>query len=135
MRSWQGGPNAYGGNFMSVENISRRTLLGSATAAVCLAALSKAGARPTEWKPRLGILGRYTEANVDFALQEEFNNMILSAGAGVPGLDTTKISDEEIARVQNHLSLKGMHVSALQVNGNYIAADPAQRAQENSNFV
>jgi sugar phosphate isomerase/epimerase len=120
---------------MPIENISRRTLLGSATAAVCLAALSKAGARPTEWKPRLGILGRYTEANVDFAIQEEFNNMILSAGAGVPGLDTTKITDEEIARVKNHLSLKGMHVSALQVNGNHIAPDPAQRAQENSNFV
>src|SRR5271168_2270515 len=112
---------AYGGTFMPIENISRRTLLGSATAAVCLAALSKAGARPTEWKPRLGILGRYTEANVDFAIQEEFNNMILSAGAGVPGLDTTKITDEEIARVKNHLSSKGMHVSALQVNGNHIA--------------
>ena len=85
---------------MPIENISRRTLLGSATAAVCLAALSKAGARPTEWKPRLGILGKYTEANVDFAIQEEFNNMILSAGAGVPGLDMTKITDEEIARSQ-----------------------------------
>ena len=120
---------------MPMENISRRTLLGSATAAVCLAALSKAGARPVEWKPRLGILAKYTEANVDFALQQEFNNMILSAGAGVPGLDVTTISDEEIARVKNHLSSKGMHVSALQVGGNHIAADPAQRAQENSNFV
>src|ERR1700681_1166805 len=28
-----------------------------------------------------------------------------------------------------------MHVSALQVNGNHIAPDPAQRAQQNSNFV
>ena len=100
---------------MPIENISRRTLIGSATAAVCLAAMSKAGARQTEWKPRLGILGQYTEANVDFAIQEEFNNMILSAGAGVPGLDTTKITDEEIARVKSHLSSKGMHVSALQV--------------------
>jgi hypothetical protein len=98
MRSWQGDPETYGGTFMPMGDISRRTLIGSATAAVCLAALSKAGARQTEWKPRLGILGRYTEANVDFAIQEEFNNMILSAGAGVPGLDTTKITDEEIAR-------------------------------------
>ena len=120
---------------MPMENISRRTLLGSATAAVCLAALSKAGASQMEWKPRLGILGKYTEANVDFALQEEFNNMILSAGAGVPGLDTTKITDEEIAGVKNHLLSKGMHVSALQVSGNHIAPDPAERTRENSNFV
>jgi sugar phosphate isomerase/epimerase len=28
-----------------------------------------------------------------------------------------------------------MHVSALQVNGNHIAPDPAERARENSNFV
>ena len=120
---------------MPIEHISRRTLLGSATAAVCLAALSKAGAGPTEWKPRLGILGRYSEANVDFAIQEEFNNMILSAGAGALGLDTTKITDEEIAQIKNHLSSKGMHVSALQVNGNHIASDPAERARENSDFV
>ena len=120
---------------MPIENLTRRTLIGSATAAVCLAALSKAGAATVEWKPRLGILGRYTEANVDFAIQEEFNNMILSAGAGTPGLNTATITDEEIAQVKSHLAAKGMHVSALQVNGNHIAADPAVRARENTNFV
>jgi sugar phosphate isomerase/epimerase len=116
-------------------NISRRALLESATAAACLAAFSKAGAGATEWKPRLGILGRYSEANVDFAIQERFNNMILSAGAGNEGLDTTKLTDEGIARIKNHLSQKGMHVSALQVNANHIAPDPAERERENSNFV
>src|ERR1700678_2123195 len=116
-------------------NLTRRALLGSATAAALLAALPKADARTKEWKPRLGILGKYTEANVDFALQEGFNNMILNAGAGVPGLDTAKLTDEEIGSVKNHLSSKGMHVSALQVNGNHIASDPARREVENSNFV
>ena len=116
-------------------NISRRALLGSATAAAFLAALPKAGARAKEWKPRLGILGKYTEANVDFALQEGFNNMILAAGAGGQGLDTTKLTDEEIGRVKNHLSSKAMHVSALQVGGNHIAPDPTDRERENSNFV
>jgi sugar phosphate isomerase/epimerase len=116
-------------------DISRRTLLGSATAAVCLAALSKAGAAPAEWKPRLGILCPFTEANLDFAIREEFNNMILGAGAGSPGLDTAKITDEEIANVKHRLSSKGMHVSALQVGGDHIAADPAVRARENNNFV
>src|SRR5271155_5837537 len=91
----------YGRSLMPNGNISRRTLLGSATAAALLAALPKAGARPKEWKPRLGILGKYTEANVDFAIQEGFNNMILAAGAGVQGLDTTQLTDEEIGRVKD----------------------------------
>jgi sugar phosphate isomerase/epimerase len=100
-----------------------------------LAAFAKAGANPTEWKPRLGILGRYSEANVDFAIQEKFNNMILSAGAGAQGLDTTKLTDEGIARIKSQLSSKGMHVSALQVNANHIAPDPTERERENSDFV
>jgi sugar phosphate isomerase/epimerase len=120
---------------MAKGTISRRTLLESATAAACLAAFSKAGADATEWKPRLGILGRYSEANVDFAIQERFNNMILNAGAGDLGLDTNKLTDEEIARIKNRLASKGMHVSALQVNANHIAPDPAERERQNSDFV
>src|ERR1700683_1030099 len=120
---------------MITGNLSRRALLGSATAAAFLAALPKAGARPKEWKPRLGILCKYTEANLDFAIQEGFNNMILNAGAGAQGLDTAKLTDEEIGSIKNHLSSKSMHVSALQVNGNHIAADSAERERENTNFV
>src|SRR3984885_12963217 len=116
-------------------NLTRRALLGSATAAALLAALPKAGARAQEWKPRLGILGKYTEANVDFAIQEGFNNMILNAGAGAQGLDTAKPTDEEIGAVKDHLSSKGMHVSALMTTANHIAADPAERERKNSDFV
>src|SRR5271163_2424560 len=99
----------YGRSLRPNGNLSRRALLGSATAAAFLAALPKAGARTKEWKPRLGILGKYTEANVDFALQEGFNNMILNAGAGVPGLDTAKLTDEDIGSVKDHLATKAMH--------------------------
>src|ERR1700728_4887522 len=61
--------------------------------------------------------------------------MILSAGAGVQGLDTTKLTDEDIGKIRNHLSSKAMHVSALQVNANHIAADPTERERQNSKFV
>src|ERR1700730_7103320 len=121
--------------FMTNDNISRRALLGSATVAACLAAFSKADARSREWKPRLGILGPYTEANVDFALQEGFNNMILGAGPGDRGLDPTKLTEEESDKIKNHLASKGMHVSALQVNGNHIAHDSVERERENSAFA
>jgi sugar phosphate isomerase/epimerase len=124
-----------GGHLVLNETISRRTLLGTATAAICLSALTKAGARTQEWKPRLGILGVYSEANVDFALQEQFNNMILSAGPTNKALDPTTITDEQIARVKKYLAAKGMPVSALQVNCNHIATDLAERAQQNANFV
>jgi sugar phosphate isomerase/epimerase len=91
---------------MSNDTMSRRALLGSAAVAACVTALSKAAVYPKEWKPRLGIVARYTEANVDFAIQESFNNMILFAGAGAPGLDAVKLTDEqaqvdEIVRVYN----------------------------------
>src|SRR5580700_10800796 len=125
----------YGRSIMPNGNISRRALLGTATAAAVLAALPKAGARTKEWKPRLGILGKYTEANVDFAIQEGFNNMILNAGAGDQGLDTAKLTDEEIGAVKDHLSSKSMHVSALMTTANHIAADPAERERQNSDFV
>src|ERR1700730_1625898 len=121
--------------FMTNDNISCRALLESASVAACLAAFSKEDARSREWKPRLGMLGPYTEANVDFALQEGFNNMILGAGPGDRGLDPTKLTDEQIDKIEDHLASKGIHVSALQVNGNHIAHDSVERERENGDFV
>lgn len=120
---------------MPNDNLSRRALLGSVTLAAGVAAVSAQEARPKEWKPRLGILAPYTEANVDFAIKEGFNNMILGAGAGEHALDTMKITDEQIDRVKKQLAAKGMHVSALQVGANHIAHDPAERQKENNEFL
>lgn len=104
------------------------------TAAAGMAASAQA-ARPKEWKPRLGVLGNFTEANLDFALQEGFNNMILGAGEGNRSLDPLKITDEQIEKVKATLAAKGMHVSALQVGGSHIEADAKRREKENFAFV
>ncbi len=118
------------------DNLSRRALLGSVSLAAGIAASSQADARPkrTEWKPRLGVLGPFTEANVDFALKEGFNNMILSSSPG-SALDAMKITDEQIDKAKSLLAAKGMHVSALQINGSHIDADANYREKSNAYFA
>ena len=55
--------------------MTRRTLVGSLVATA--AAFNAKGATQKEWKPRLGILGPYTPANVQFAHALGYDNMIL----------------------------------------------------------
>ena len=62
--------------------MTRRTVLSGLAAAA--AAQAQQRPRPVEWKPRLGILGPFTEANVRFASEEGFTNMILAARANPP---------------------------------------------------
>ncbi len=97
-------------------------------------AAAEARAARKEWKPRLGVLGPYTEGNADFALKEGFNNMILSAGPGST-LDARKITDEQIEKVKSTLASKGMNVSALQINGSHIDPNPQVRTRENEYFA
>jgi len=54
--------------------MTRRTLIGGLAT---VAAVAQERVRPVEWKPRLGVLGPFTEANVRFAKEEVFTNMIL----------------------------------------------------------
>jgi hypothetical protein len=55
--------------------MTRRTLVG----ALAVASAARAQGQTKEWKPKLGVLGPFTEANVAFARQEGFTNMILGA--------------------------------------------------------
>jgi sugar phosphate isomerase/epimerase len=109
--------------------MTRRMLLGSLGAAATLSA------RPSsrvEWKPKLGILGPYTPANVDFAKAQGFSNMILAIGST---LDPASVSDAQIENVRTTLEKAQMHVSAFQFTLNHIAPDAQDRAQKNVSFV
>jgi sugar phosphate isomerase/epimerase len=121
--------------------MTRRTLVSS----LALSAFLKGQSTPTpaqrhhreprkEWKPRLGVLGHYTPANVEFAKTEGFTNMILGAGPG-SSLDAAAITDSQIDQVQTTLKKFDMPVSAFQIDGNHIAPDAAEREKENSYFV
>lgn len=87
----------------------------------------KAAPHP-EWKPRLGILGKFTLNNVEFARAQGFTNMILNG----PDVNST---DQDIEHMRSVLKQNEMNVSAFQVTQNHIAPDPAQRAKENAHFV
>ena len=110
--------------------MTRRTLMGTLAAAAAV----KAEKAPKEWKPKLGVLGPFTEANVEFARQEGFTNMILGTGSRSE-LDAATITDEKIEHVKATLAKNQMHVSALQLAQNHISPDATQRAKENGYFL
>src|SRR5579862_9469972 len=112
--------------------MTRRTMLSGLAAASALA--QERTPRSVEWKPRLGILGPFTEANVRFAKEEGFTNMILGATRRST-MDPTALSDAQVESVKQILSRYGMHVSAFQASQNHIAPDPNQRKQDNDYFV
>ena len=80
--------------------MTRRTLVGSLVATA--AAFNAKSATQKEWKPRLGILGTYTPANVQFAKAQGYTNMILGSGPGST-LDATTITDAQIDAVRKTL--------------------------------
>src|SRR3984893_4599334 len=105
----------------------RRLVTGLATAA---AAAAQERRSPVEWNPHLGVLGPFTEANVRFAKEEGFTNMILGATRRST-MDPTTLSDSQIENVKKLLARYGMRVSAFQASQNHIAPDPNQRKQDN----
>jgi len=109
-------------------SLSRRAVLGT------LAVGAAARAQHTEWKPRLGILGPYSEANLAFSHEAGFTNMILGATPRT-SLDAATLSDSEIEKVKKSIDRFGVHVSALQVTQNHISSDPDRRSHETAYFV
>src|SRR6185312_6840593 len=76
--------------------LSRRTLLSGVAAA---AAVQGQKREHRVWKPRLGALGPYSEANLAFAREEGFTNMILG-GAPRTALDAAALDDAQIERIK-----------------------------------
>ncbi|HEX4810915.1 MAG TPA: sugar phosphate isomerase/epimerase family protein [Bryobacteraceae bacterium] len=119
--------------------MTRRTVVGCLSAAVT-SSLLRAKQPPgphvahVEWKPRLGVLGPYTPANVEFAKAQGFTNMILD-GSPASTLNAATLTDAQVERIKGNLRNAAMHVSALQVTQNHIAPDAEKREKENAYFV
>ena len=87
-----------------------------------------------EWRPRLGVLGKYTPPNVAFAKTQGFTNMILDAGPKST-LNASTMTDAEVESVRSVLAQQEMHVSAFQLTINHTDPDAAKRAENNAYFV
>src|SRR5580658_7686055 len=98
--------------------ISRRMLLAGSSAVAF--AQTQQRRRVPSWKPRLGVLGNYTEANIDFVKAEGFTSMELR-------LDPKKLDDKAIAAIKDNVAKSNIYVSSLAADGNHIDPDPAKR--------
>ena len=105
--------------------MTRRKLISSISLAASAAAQQRPP-RPKTWKPKLGVLGRYSEGNLAFAKQEGFTSMGLWADPRT-SLDVTTLTDEKIAGVKSVLGKSGLHISVVSSVQNHIAPDAEAR--------
>jgi sugar phosphate isomerase/epimerase len=104
--------------------ITRRTLLTALSAAVA----APAQRTYLNWKPKLGVLGAYSDANLAFVKSEGFTSMQLRTTGP---LDPNHQDDAVIASIKEKLRSAGIYVSSLAVDGNHIDPDPAARERQN----
>ncbi len=102
-------------------NLSRRTVLTAISAAAAAQAQRQ---RPPNWKPKLGVLCGYSDANLEFVKAEGFTSMQLR-------LDPDKLDDAAIGALKDKIQRAGIYVSSLAVDGNHIDPDPAKRDHQN----
>ena len=102
-------------------HLTRRNVLCSLSAASALQAQ-----RPAlpNWKPKLGVLCNYSDANLEFVKSEGFTSMQLR-------LDPDKLDDAAIQSIKEKIKRAGIYVSSLACDGNHIDPDPALRDRQN----
>ncbi len=105
--------------------MTRRDLFGTLSAAAAAFA-TKAEAKG--WKPKLGFLTDYVEANVEFAHQEGFTSLMLQSD---PRFD----NDAEVEKAKAVLKRNSITVTSLGCFVNHTEPDPAERKKINAQFA
>ena len=103
--------------------LSRRTVLTAISAAA--AAQAQRPGPPPNWKPKLGVLCDFSDANLEFVKAEGFTSMQLR-------LNPDRLDDAAIASIKDKIQRAGIYVSSLAVDGNHIDPDPAGREKVNT---
>jgi sugar phosphate isomerase/epimerase len=103
--------------------LSRRTVLTAISAAA--AAQAQRPGPPPNWKPKLGVLCDFSDANLEFVKSEGFTSMQLR-------LNPDRLDDAAIASIKDKIQRAGIYVSSLAVDGNHIDPDPAGREKVNT---
>jgi sugar phosphate isomerase/epimerase len=111
---------------------TRREMLAALPLAAAMA--PRAAAAPAKsWKPKIGVLCRYTEGNIDFAAAEGFKSLELSASPR-SRLDAASVTDEEVEKIKGHIARVGLEASVLGHTVNHTAADAAERTRIHTYF-
>ena len=105
---------------------TRRALIGTVAASAAAAQTR----RFVNWKPKLGILMQYSEANVEFAKQDGFTSLQLSVGRALP----FDASDALVSKVKSSISRSGLYVSSLMHVENHVNPDLSARAAGHERF-
>src|SRR5262249_57238055 len=100
--------------------MTRRSILTGIAAA--------AAAKPGAWKPKLGVLGNFSEDNIDFAVKEGFTSIGLWAHRRTL-LDCTTVDSKMIDRVKAAIARSGLRLSVLGDTQNHIDPNPDARAK------
>ncbi len=108
--------------YRHLVTISRRTVLTALSAA---AAAQAQRPRTPNWKPRLGVLCQYSDANLAFVKAEGFTSMQLR-------LDPDRLDDNVIASIKDKIEKAGIYVSSLACDGNHSDPDPVKRERQNT---
>jgi sugar phosphate isomerase/epimerase len=103
--------------------ITRRNILAAIPTAAAAATAQFPIARP-RFRPRIGVLGDYTDSNLDWVKAEGFTSMQLR-------LNPAKVDDAAIAQIKSRIEKSGLYISSLAVDGNHIDPDPAKREKQN----
>jgi sugar phosphate isomerase/epimerase len=110
--------------------LTRRSLLVS----VATTAAGQAQRTPRKtWKPKLGILGKYTPGNLTFAKQEGFSSIGLWANPKTL-LDPDVVTDEQLELARATVQDSGLYLSVIGAMQNHIAPDPDARSRANASF-
>lgn len=107
--------------YRHLVTITRRSVLAAVSAAAAARAQTPRG---PSWKPKLGVLCNFSDANLAFVKAEGFTSMQLR-------LDPNKLDDAAIGTIKEKIQHSGIYVSSLAVDGNHIDPDPAARERQN----
>jgi sugar phosphate isomerase/epimerase len=85
-------------------------------------------ARAAAWAPKLGVLGRYSENNVEFVRGEGFTSIELNVNPKGP-LDAAVVTDEQVQRVKGVIERAGLGLYVIQSVQNHVAPEPDAPAE------
>ncbi len=111
---------------------TRRNVLTSLASAAGMA-FAQRPPRPPAWKPKLGVLGEFSEANIEFARQEGFTSIGLWANPRTP-LDAEAVTEQQVERVKAAVQRSGLHLSVLGCTQNHVHPEADARARANAYF-